>query len=458
MGDGERKSDAFDGLRSIVDGLFGTLSKVGSSIDALRSHCAGLLEQGRATQRVLEKSQERLAAIEGRLTQAPAPQANPAAGPPIGNAGTGTREPRRIGVAVLLTSLTFGGFSFLSYDLSMLKVSIDTMFKNLNFVVNLVVNHPPGDGDIAKVKESFGELKGELVPLRDGLQDLVRQNENKLTTDQIIDKVRAEVFRYLAGISNAEEQIRARRYTEKILNALTALESSGGERSDRLAKIEAQIKSIDLNVGLILAQLAQENKGAAPKKRQAIEIRPEVGHVERDSTGAPSIVLNETILDKYGIDEFKLTKAGEDALRTIVETLKSQSTKQNVLVVGHTDRTKAAPSRDGRSEHDYNFLLAEKRAKAVADFLAFRYGGQSVAFAGIGSVVPNEKNKAGAGSAKNRRVDLLICDQMTHCTDSLARRINEGYDSPYATVRSVGVYWSSTDAPVLQSSIRIDHP
>lgn len=69
----------------------------------------------------------------------------------------------------------------------------------------------------------------------------------------------------------------------------------------------------------------------------------------------------------------------------------------NVVVEGHTD---------SRGTDSYNQKLSERRAKAVADYLAQEFGIAShrVSYKGYGEVKPIASNKTEAGRAENRRV------------------------------------------------------
>jgi len=88
-----------------------------------------------------------------------------------------------------------------------------------------------------------------------------------------------------------------------------------------------------------------------------------------------------------------------DALKAIAEYL-NEHTKQNVLVVGHTDIT---------GDFDMNIKLSKDRADAVAAKLISEYGvnAEQLKPYGAGPVSPVASNAAEQGRAKNRRVEIV---------------------------------------------------
>jgi OmpA-OmpF porin, OOP family len=88
----------------------------------------------------------------------------------------------------------------------------------------------------------------------------------------------------------------------------------------------------------------------------------------------------------------------DPTLAEIAKMMKESNRK--VIVVGHTDT---------QGGFDYNMDLSTRRAKAVADVLAKRYGIQQARLqaAGVGYLAPVASNASDEGRAKNRRVELV---------------------------------------------------
>ncbi|MEZ5564948.1 MAG: OmpA family protein [Gammaproteobacteria bacterium] len=103
----------------------------------------------------------------------------------------------------------------------------------------------------------------------------------------------------------------------------------------------------------------------------------------------------------FASDSAKLTDEDKATLDELVETL----TKLKFVsgsVIGHTDST---------GEEGYNQKLSERRAQAVADYLAAKgVGGGRLVVSGAGETQPVADNKTKEGRALNRRVVLRRTD------------------------------------------------
>lgn len=105
----------------------------------------------------------------------------------------------------------------------------------------------------------------------------------------------------------------------------------------------------------------------------------------------------------YGIyfdtDSAELQPASTPQIEQLAELLKTRPALE-VIVVGHTD---------GQGAFDYNLSLSRRRAQAVVDVLAKRYGIAAARMtpAGAGMVAPVASNRTEAGRALNRRVEIV---------------------------------------------------
>jgi outer membrane protein OmpA-like peptidoglycan-associated protein len=75
--------------------------------------------------------------------------------------------------------------------------------------------------------------------------------------------------------------------------------------------------------------------------------------------------------------------------------------KMKVFIVGHTD---------DQGEFEANMTLSQKRAQAVADALANKYGiaANRMLPRGVANMAPVASNASDEGRAKNRRVELVV--------------------------------------------------
>jgi outer membrane protein OmpA-like peptidoglycan-associated protein len=123
----------------------------------------------------------------------------------------------------------------------------------------------------------------------------------------------------------------------------------------------------------------------------------EIAEVKRVSEEELVVILKEKIL--FDIDKYSLKPAAEDNINKIADILVKYP-DFDITVEGHTDST---------GKETYNQTLSEKRAGAVADFLA---GGgldqlrlQTI---GYGETRPVASNETADGRAENRRVEIHI--------------------------------------------------
>ena len=117
------------------------------------------------------------------------------------------------------------------------------------------------------------------------------------------------------------------------------------------------------------------------------------------SSAAWSITLSGQVL--FASNEATLLPAATKSLDNVVAALKGvPANSGKVVIEGHTD------SRGARS---YNRDLAERRARAVRDYLVSR-GMSSEQFAvdGVGPDRPVADNRSAEGRANNRRVEIVL--------------------------------------------------
>jgi len=106
----------------------------------------------------------------------------------------------------------------------------------------------------------------------------------------------------------------------------------------------------------------------------------------------------------YGVT-FDTNKAvireqSSEQLEQMAKALQAQP-KMKVFIVGHTD---------DQGEFEANMTLSQKRAQAVADALASKYGipANRMMPRGVANMAPVASNATEEGRAKNRRVELVV--------------------------------------------------
>jgi len=100
----------------------------------------------------------------------------------------------------------------------------------------------------------------------------------------------------------------------------------------------------------------------------------------------------------FAFDSSVLTKAGQEALNTLVKQIKPSNT---VSIVGHTDRIGAA---------QYNQSLSDARARSVAAYLSSRVKA-NYAVNGVGSTRPTGKTTQCTGAVNQQLIDCLAPDR-----------------------------------------------
>jgi OOP family OmpA-OmpF porin len=112
---------------------------------------------------------------------------------------------------------------------------------------------------------------------------------------------------------------------------------------------------------------------------------------------AVQIVLQDI---RFELNSDKISSDYGGTLNAIADSLKSRPDITSIEVIGHTDST---------GEADYNLVLSERRAKAVADYLV-ELGVNRTLFtiSGMGESSPIADNSTKDGRAQNRRVELKL--------------------------------------------------
>ena len=150
-------------------------------------------------------------------------------------------------------------------------------------------------------------------------------------------------------------------------------------------------------IGAGVGALAGGAVGAYQDKQEA-ELRAELEgtgvSVYRDGD---NITLNMPGNITFATDSSDLSPAFFDVLNSVGKVL-GEFDKTVVEVAGHTDST---------GSDAYNQGLSERRAQAVADYLASKgVSADSMSVSGMGETAPVADNSTSEGRATNRRVEI----------------------------------------------------
>jgi outer membrane protein OmpA-like peptidoglycan-associated protein len=132
--------------------------------------------------------------------------------------------------------------------------------------------------------------------------------------------------------------------------------------------------------------------------KQAEELRERLANaeIERVAEGI-RVTFDSGILFEFDSSELQPAARAtiEDMARVLVDYPES-----NIMIEGDTDNTGSA---------EYNQLLSERRAQAVADYSrALGISGSRVSTIGLGETNPIASNDTAAGREQNRRVEVAI--------------------------------------------------
>lgn len=180
------------------------------------------------------------------------------------------------------------------------------------------------------------------------------------------------------------------------------------------------------------ATIAPAPVAAAPAPEPKLEPAPQPQPLAQAPAPAPApIVIEKVSLSTdvlFGFNQAELTPAGQQRLDDLAKNAQGANVEQ-VVLTGHADRI---------GSENYNKELSEKRAQAVADYLAQRGVDRSrLKVEGKGESEPvtgNQCVKMGSESNKNQK--LISCLQPDRRVDAAllgSRESTAGASSPSAT-------------------------
>lgn len=132
--------------------------------------------------------------------------------------------------------------------------------------------------------------------------------------------------------------------------------------------------------------------------RQAEEMREELenAEIERVAEGI-KVTFDSGIL--FAIDSYELQSGARSAIESMAKILMDYP-ESNILIEGDTDNTGST---------DYNQVLSERRAQAVADYhMRLGIAESRITTIGMGELNPVASNDTDYGRSQNRRVEVAI--------------------------------------------------
>ena len=145
--------------------------------------------------------------------------------------------------------------------------------------------------------------------------------------------------------------------------------------------------------------------------KQAEELKKDLEGAEIERVGEGiKITFRDGI--QFALNSAVLSETSKANLTDLAVTLKKYD-DTNILIEGHTDIT---------GTHEYNMVLSEKRAKAVADYLqGLNVARKRVTTEGYGPDQPVGDNESDYGRQQNRRVEVAI-----FANEKLKRKAKKG--------------------------------
>jgi OOP family OmpA-OmpF porin len=187
------------------------------------------------------------------------------------------------------------------------------------------------------------------------------------------------------------------------------------ELDDLTAKNSRDIKDVDTRaqqgIQQVNAKTAEVDQKAASAGQQADKAQLAATQAANGVNALTTAVAN---LDNYkpvvetsvhfGFDKYNLTPKAKKALDQLGAEI--PNAKHFIIVVdGNTDSVGPA---------DYNYVLSQRRADSVINYLATQYNvpAHKIYVIGLGKDKPTAPNQSAKGRAENRRVDVRLMTNM----------------------------------------------
>jgi outer membrane protein OmpA-like peptidoglycan-associated protein len=245
----------------------------------------------------------------------------------------------------------------------------------------------------------------ELVDARAAYQRASQSQAAALTPDQLYN-ARKALDRAERAFLDAPETHRTRDLAYIAQRKAMQAESLGNTALARKQILEAQQNFERTATGELkrarkdLAHETAARTEADRRSQDAMDALAKLASTRRETRGLV-ITLSGGVLFASGKSE--LLGTAETKLGEVVTAIKSSG--RTILVEGHTD---------SRGGHEYNMNLSRQRAEAVVAYMVTSGGlpQASVRAAGLGPDRPIADNGSAEGRANNRRVEIILQEQM----------------------------------------------
>jgi OmpA-OmpF porin, OOP family len=196
-----------------------------------------------------------------------------------------------------------------------------------------------------------------------------------------------------------------------VRNEVTPVVTKVNELDDLTAKNSRDIKDVEARaqqgIQAVNTKTAEVDQKAMAAGKQADEAQQSATQASNRVTSLTNTVAN---LDNYhpvvetsvhfAFDKDNLSKKAKSALDELAVEI--PKTKNYIITV--------EGGADAVGSQDYNYVLSERRADSVIQYLASKYQvpAHKIYLIGLGKDKPVADNKSSAGRAKNRRVDIRL--------------------------------------------------
>ncbi len=195
------------------------------------------------------------------------------------------------------------------------------------------------------------------------------------------------------------------------------------ELDDLTARNTRDIRDVDARaqqgIQSVNAKASEANQKAMAAGQQADQAQTLASQAANHANELTNTVVN---LDNYrpvaettvhfGFDRYDLTRKAKQALDQLGAEI--ANAKHYIIVVdGNADSTGSA---------DYNYILSQRRADAVIQYLVSKYplASHKIHVIGLGKDKPVESNRTSGGRAKNRRVEVRLMTNISDATTASA--------------------------------------
>ncbi|MFB3813296.1 MAG: OmpA family protein [Terriglobales bacterium] len=219
---------------------------------------------------------------------------------------------------------------------------------------------------------------------------------------------RLSLFALLTLFAFASVGCATKRYvrneTAPTINKVNELDELTSQNSRNIRDVDTRAQQGIQQVNTRAGEADQKAQAATQTAQQAQQAANEA------STGISHLSSQVLNLDNYrpvvettvhfGFDKYNLSRKAREALDQLGAEIANQ--KHYIVVVnGNTDSTGPA---------EYNYLLSQRRADSVINYLVSNYNipAHKIYVIGLGEDKPATSNTSGKGRAENRRVDVRL--------------------------------------------------